>query len=143
MRWLFVLCLVALAGPAVAQQDLCRTSPVGTSTRYCASEAFVTASAPKAWAYVSQTGGVYSKVAGYNIASIAKVGTGLVTINFGEAFASTTSFGCVIGKSEPVSGTEVSEAIASRTASSIRVDIRNSATPFANNDAGFTLACFE
>lgn len=35
----------ALAGPASAQQNQCRTAPVGTSTQYCASEAFVTQTA--------------------------------------------------------------------------------------------------
>lgn len=44
MRWLVAL---AFAAPlaANAQQNQCRTSPVGASTAYCASEAFVTETA--------------------------------------------------------------------------------------------------
>lgn len=44
MRWLFVF-LLLLPLAASAQQNQCRTSPVGASTAYCASEAFVTETA--------------------------------------------------------------------------------------------------
>lgn len=37
-----LLFAVALIAPAQAQQNQCRTAPIGTSTPYCASEAFVT-----------------------------------------------------------------------------------------------------
>lgn len=41
-----IVCLAALLLPAaaLAQQNQCRTSPVGTSTTYCASEALVASS---------------------------------------------------------------------------------------------------
>lgn len=43
MRWIFALASLLLAPSlASAQQNQCRTAPVGTSTGYCASEAFVT-----------------------------------------------------------------------------------------------------
>lgn len=41
---LAVASAMLLAAPAQAQQNQCRTSPVGASTSYCASEAFVTQS---------------------------------------------------------------------------------------------------
>jgi hypothetical protein len=44
MRWLAAL-LILIPLAASAQQNQCRTAPVGTSTQYCASEAFVTQSA--------------------------------------------------------------------------------------------------
>lgn len=40
MRWLALILLLPLA--AHGQSNQCRTPPVGTSTSYCASEAFVT-----------------------------------------------------------------------------------------------------
>lgn len=43
---LFVSVLFCLTTPIQAQQNQCRTPPVGTSTAYCASEAFVTNSVP-------------------------------------------------------------------------------------------------
>lgn len=39
---LWFLLLLVLIDPAIAQQNQCRTSPPGTSTPYCSSEAFVT-----------------------------------------------------------------------------------------------------
>lgn len=39
-----MLIALVLAAPAVAQQNQCRTAPTGTTSSYCASEAFVTES---------------------------------------------------------------------------------------------------
>jgi hypothetical protein len=39
---LLLLLFFGLTAPATAQQQQCRTAPVGTSTEFCASEAFVT-----------------------------------------------------------------------------------------------------
>lgn len=47
MRWLLAF-LIVLPLAASAQQNQCRTSPVGASTAYCASEAFVTDTAAAA-----------------------------------------------------------------------------------------------
>lgn len=43
-RWLLLLCLITGPLSAHAQQNQCRTPPPGTSTSFCASEAFVTKS---------------------------------------------------------------------------------------------------
>lgn len=44
MRSATLLLFLFTAIPASAQQNQCRTSPIGASTSYCASEAFVTQS---------------------------------------------------------------------------------------------------
>lgn len=46
-------------------------------------------SSPKAWAYYTQSGGTYTLSASYNVASLSKTSTGLLTVTFTTGFAST------------------------------------------------------
>lgn len=100
--------------------------------------------APKAWAYVTQSGGTYTLSAGYNIASITKNSTGNVTITFNTAFAST-SFAAVFSVnlfSAVNDSWTVQEILGSRTTSSVRVQIAGTGSAGTAQDGGFSVVVF-
>lgn len=60
-------------------------------------------SAAKAWGYVTYSGATPTLAAGYNIASIAAGGTGVLTVNFTVSFASVN----YVGVADAVSGSSL------------------------------------
>lgn len=90
-------------------------------------------SAAKAWIYVTNSAGTVTTQASYN-ASAAWVSTGLVTVTFTTAFASSTSYACSIC----LESVGLIGIVTTRNAGSIQVLIRSGTT---NTDANFSLIC--
>jgi hypothetical protein len=93
------------------------------------------ASAAKAWARVTESGGTYTLTAGYNIDSVVDGGIGNVTVNFATDFSSA-AYACVVNTDS--SGTMA--AVSSPAAGSVVVRIFDT-TPTAVDD-GFYLVAF-
>lgn len=91
-----VAVLWALIAPAHAQQNQCRTSPVGASTSYCASEAFVTKSATKAWVKFtgSSTNGPQTINSAFNVSAVTRTGLGDYTITFSPTPFASADYVC-------------------------------------------------
>jgi len=121
-----------------AQQEAATSTTVGFTPQNAVYHPLM----PKAWAYVSQASGTYTLRQSSGIASISKVTTGQITVNLSTAFASTTAFGTLAFMNETISGTQISESLTVRTTSSVKIDIRDCVTPFANHDCGFMVAFF-
>lgn len=93
---------------------------------------------PKEVAYLTVSGGTYSiSTVSFGIASIAKIGTGVVEITISSAFSST-EFGVVAFAG--AAGLIASEVIASRTTTKVRIDMRTGAG--TNTDANVTVIFF-
>lgn len=92
---------------------------------------------PKAFGYISQSGGTYSLGNSAGISSINKIGTGVIDITL-ETAMSGTNYAVILTLNEVNNQWQIMEALGSRTSSNIRVDIRNGATA-ANGNSGFSV----
>ncbi len=88
---------------------------------------------PKAWAYVTQSGGTYTLAASSGVSGISKFATGRVDVTLSTAFSST-NYAAVTSCAE--SGAYSSEVLGSRTTTNCRVNIKLP-TSNADADSGF------
>lgn len=101
-------------------------------------------SSAKAWAYLTQSAGTYTNAAGYNIASITKNSTGIITVTFTTAFASTVfALIATLNQSAGVSfANTIQEILGSRTASSVQLQLGGTGSGGAAIDSGFSIVAF-
>ena len=96
-------------------------------------------SSPKAWAYVTQSGGTYTLAASFGVSSISKTATGRVNIILSTAFSSTNY--AAIGTINDGPNLVLNEVKANRTTTNFRAQIVN-----ANNnqetDANFSVVFY-
>lgn len=93
-------------------------------------------SALKAWLYVTQTGGTYTNAASYNVTSITKASTGIVTVTFTVPFATTAyAVSCMPGQTTPVT---IQEVLGSKLAGSAQIEIQTISTTPVVADQGFS-----
>jgi hypothetical protein len=92
---------------------------------------------PKAWAYITQSAGVYTLAASFGVSAINKAAVGRVDITLSTAFSST-SFAAVGSSNE--GGFFYSEVLGSRTATNIRALLRTPAS--VDSDVGFSVVFY-
>lgn len=95
-------------------------------------------SAPKAWALETQSGGSYANPAGYNITSIAKTGTGALTVTIGTDFSGTDTYAPVVGCIEAGATARANRGTLAAGAFDVRVSLDSDGSDL---DAGFAFAC--
>lgn len=128
----------ALAAVAAATPATQADQEAGTATNVVVTPARQQyhPSAAKGWAKVAYSGGAYSLVAGYNIASVAILSTGRCRVTLTKPFSGVNAFAAIASSA----GAGFTAGALNYTANSVDVSLRNGANADADND--FTIVFF-